>query len=206
MAKWTPAKADTLEALASEILHNYARGRVLVAVDGRDRAGTALFADDLAGAFHALGSRVVRASIDQFLRPVSERSAGSVDSTEDLYGDSFDYETFRRVLAHPFRSGELQERTRGAEQEQEQEREQEQEQEAEHSEPIPADAILLVDGLFLNRRELAGLWNYSIWLDSAPGLAAHELYEAEARPRAAAVAIIDNTDVEHPRRIFADAC
>jgi len=45
-----------------------------------------------------------------------------------------------------------------------------------------------------------------MWLDSAPGLAANGPYEAEARPRAAAVAIIDNTAPEHPRRVFADAC
>ena len=92
---------------------------------------------------------------------------------------------------------------------------------------VPEDAILLVDGVFLNRSELAGLWNYSIWLYSFPerpvagggpgegpdpvshataSLTAHALYEAEAHPRDAAVAIIDNSDVEHPRRVVADAC
>ncbi len=184
MAKWTPARADTLEALAREILHNYSRGRALVAVDGVDGEETARFANDLADACRALGSHVVRASIEEFLRPASERSARGSDSAEVLYRDSFDYDEFRRVLAHPFRSGET--------------REQEQ--------TVPADAILLVDGVFLNRPELAGLWSYSIWLDSAPGLAADKLYAAEAHPRAAAVAIIDNTDPEHPRRVFADAC
>ncbi len=184
MAKWTPARADTLEALAREILHNYSRGRALVAVDGIDGSGSATFADDLAGAFRALGSHVVRASMDEFLRPASERNAREGESARVVYRDWFDYETFRRELVNPFRSGELQA----------------------PEQPVPADAILLVDGVFLNRPELAGLWNYSIWLDSAPGLEANEAYEAEARPRVAAVAIIDNTDIEHPRRIFADAC
>ena len=184
MAKWSPARANTLEALAREILHNYPRGRALVAVDGIDGSGSARFADDLAGAFHALGSHVVRASMDDFLRPASERNAREGVSARLIYRDGFDYEAFRRELAHPFRSGEPQV----------------------PEQPVPVGAILLVDGVFLNRPELAGLWNYSIWLDSAPGLVANEAYEAEARPRAAAVAIIDNTDIEHPRRIFADAC
>ena len=186
MAKWTPAKADTLEALASEILHNYSRGRTLVAVDGTDTAATARFADDLAGAFGALGSHVIRATMTEFLRP--ERDARGSDSPHDLYRGTFDYETFRRVLAHPFRSGEPHAGV------------------PEQDQPVPADAILLVDGVFLNRPELAGLWNYSIWLESAAGGATNPLYESEAHPRAAAVAIIDNSDVEHPRRVFADAC
>ena len=184
MAKWIPARADTLEALAREILHNYSRGRALVAVDGIDGADTVRFANDLANALRALGSQVARASMDGFLRAGPDRSTRGGDSVEVHYRDSFDYDEFRRVLAHPFRSGEP----------------------SEQEQMVPADAILLVDGVFLNRPELAGLWNYSIWLDPAPGLAANGPYEAEAHPRAAAVAIIDNTDPEHPRRVFADAC
>ena len=187
MAKWTPAKADTLEALAREILHNYSRGRALVAVDGEGN-GPAQFADDLAAAFGALGNHAVRASMDDFLRPGLERSLGGDDSAASFYREAFDYAAFRRTVAHPFRSGESEGK--------------------EHA--VPADAILLVDGAFLNRPELAGLWNYSIWLDSIarPGHAdaADALYDAEAHPRSAAVAIIDNSDVEHPRRVFADAC
>lgn len=189
MANWTPARADTLEALASEILHNYARGRALVAVDGADRQGAARFADDLTGALRALGAHASRASMDGFLRPVSDRSmhGSDPDTAESRYRDSFDYERFRMALAHPFRSGEP--------------RLQHQPEQA-----VPADALLIVDGVFLNRPELAGLWNYSIWLDSAAGPATNPVYEAEAQPRRAAVAIIDNSDVEHPRRVFADAC
>ncbi|MET3769927.1 uridine kinase [Marisediminicola sp. UYEF4] len=186
MAKWTPARADTLEALATEILHNYSRGRVLVAVDGDDSAGTARFADDLAAAFRTIGSHVVRSSMDDFMRPEREARGSAPDG---LYRDAFDYQAFRRVLAHPFRSGEPE--ASSPEQE---------------PQPVPADAILLVDGVFLNRPELAGLWNYSVWLDSGAGRAANPLYESEAHPRAAAVAIIDNADAEHPRRVFADAC
>lgn len=210
MAKWTPARADTLEALVREILHNYPRGRVLVAVDGVDVAGTERFAEGLAGAFDAFGRHVARASMNEFLRPARARTAAGACSAEEYYREAFDYEAFRRTLAHPFRSGEpfgLTGVETGAE--------------ADERADAPADAIMLVDGVFLNRPELAGLWNYSIWLDSVPAgtapgtvapgvpahlLAARELYDAESQPRRAAAAIIDTTDVEHPRRVFADAC
>ena len=36
MTRWTPQKKDVLEALAADILHNYGRGRVIVAIDGVD--------------------------------------------------------------------------------------------------------------------------------------------------------------------------
>jgi uridine kinase len=65
--------------------------------------------------------------------------------------------------------------------------------------------------VFLNRQELAGLWNYSIFVEvpveeSTVEAQADALYIAEARPRSAAVAIIDNRDQDHPRRVFADSC
>ena len=84
---------------------------------------------------------------------------------------------------------------------------------------------LVVDGIFLNRPALRGLWNYSIWLEGEPAVIAarleerdgptalserysggQALYLKDADPRAAASAIIDNTDVDHPRRVFADSC
>ncbi|QEO10322.1 hypothetical protein FLP23_10065 [Protaetiibacter larvae] len=92
----------------------------------------------------------------------------------------------------------------------------------------PADLFLVVDGVFLNRPELRGVWNYTLWLDADPEVraermrvrdgsepspelaaryaGAQELYERDAHPRQAATAIIDNTDHAHPRRVFADSC
>jgi len=67
------------------------------------------------------------------------------------------------------------------------------------------DAILVVDGAFLNRPELRGLWNWSIWLEGV-GDASAPAYLAEAEPRTRASAIVDNSDPEHPRQVFADSC
>jgi uridine kinase len=94
----------------------------------------------------------------------------------------------------------------------------------------PPDAVLIVDGVFLQRPELSGIWNYSVWLDvpedvafarvaerdgSDPDPAAESnrrhvdgqrLYRSAVDPRTKASAIVANADLEHPRRVFADSC
>ncbi len=219
MAQWTPLKRDTLDSLADEFLHNYSKGRTLLAVDGIDGAGKRPFADALAERLGRGGHSVFRASIDRFHRPAAERYARGVDSAEGYYRDSFDYDLFRRVLVQPFKLGGS---TGFVTEAFDVERDQQIEMEWKSG---PQDATLVVDGAFLHRPELRGLWNWSIWLDADPVVAARRLFEldgaagqsprypdgqalyvAEVRPRTLASAIVDNTDPEHPRRVFADSC
>ena len=217
MTRWAPARSDTIAALADEILHNYAKGRVMVAIDGVDGAGKTVFANDLAAAIEATGHAVARATIDDFHAPSAVRYARGTDSPEGFYLDSFDYDSFRSALVVPFKSGgdfstgvfdHLADAAAPR-----------------HPQSAPADTIMIVDGIFLNRPELRGIWNYSVWLDVPTEIAeervrgravdnatgprytgGQELYIAEAGPRLRAVAIIDNTDYDHPRRVFADSC
>ena len=219
MTRWAPQKQDTLDALAAEILHNYGKGRVIVAIDGIDAAGKTMFADALAESLRRAGHAVVRASIDGFHKPRAQRYERGPKSPEGFYRDSYDYETFRRVLIDPFKDGGTGSFVLEA---------------FDHRRDAPVeqkwvtgkpDSILLLDGIFLHRPELRGLWNYSIWLDVDPAVAAQRclvrdgesgvgdryskgqaLYVKEAKPRTAATAIVDNNDFEHPRRVFADAC
>ncbi len=219
MARFTPLKRDVLDSIADEFLHNYNKGRTLLAVDGIDGAGKRPFADDLAERLGRGGHPVFRASIDRFHRPRAERYARGVDSADGYYRDSFDYELFRRVLIEPFKLGGSAGFVTAA-------------WDVERDVPIemawqtaPQDATLIVDGAFLNRPELRGLWNYSIWLDADDEAASarlfqldgaagqsprypggQKLYLAEANPRTRATAIVDNSDPEHPRRVFADSC
>lgn len=219
MAQWTPLKRDTLDSLADEFLHNYARGRTLLAVDGIDGAGKRPFADALAERLGRGGHAVFRASVDRFHKPRAERYVRGEDSAEGYYRDSFDYDLFRRVLIEPFKLGGSTGFVTAA-------------FDVERDRPIemdwktgPQDAALIVDGAFLNRPELRGLWNWSIWLEVSDEQAAARLFEldgaagqsprypggqklylAEANPRTRASAIVDNTDPEHPRRVFADSC
>ncbi|CAN7228002.1 uridine kinase [Microbacterium sp. LjRoot45] len=219
--------ASTLwRSLRDEVRRDYPRGRVMVAVDGEDGAGKTRFADNLATVFAEDGGAVFRASIDGFHRPRQERYARGRTSPEGFYADSYDYATFRRVLIDPFRSGAVADTgfqlaafdvTRD---------------EAVASEWVtaPRDAVLIVDGIFLHRPELRGIWHWSVWLDAPldvryermaardgcdPDPASErnrryrvgqELYLREANPRAAASAIVDNTDPAAPRRTFQDFC
>ena len=219
MARWQPEKKDTLDALAGEIVALYAGGRVVVAIDGIDGAGKTHFANDLAVVLTATGRSVFRASIDDFHRSQAERHARGADSPDGFYRDSFDYSTFRRVLLEPFRMGGSTAFVTAA---------------FDHARDLPVqskwrtgpkDAILVLDGIFLNRPELAGLWNYSVWLDVPRDIAeqrmldrdgptenteryrgGQDLYLSEVNPRATASSMIDNSDFDHPRRIFADSC
>jgi len=200
MARWAPAKRDVLDAVAQDILHNYGRGRVLVGVDGIAGAGQARFADELGDAVRATGHHVFRASLEGFHRPRAELARIEGDAAR-LYRDSYDYSVFRRILIDPFRLGVGAGFVTAA-------------WDAERDVAIeprwrtgPHDAVLIVDGAWLLRNELAGLWNYTLWLDT--GVEPDEastLYLADARPRAAATAIMDVSDPDVPRRVFADSC
>ena len=219
MPRWTPLKRDVLDSLADEFLHNYSHGRTLLAVDGLDGSGKTLFADALAERLGRGGHAVFRASIDSFHRPRAARYARGEDSPEGFYKDSYDYALFRRVLVEPFKMGGS---TGFVTDAFDYRRDTQVEMDWKTG---PQDATLVVDGIFLNRPELRGLWNWSIWLDVPAEVAAErmllrdgpteraaryqggqELYLAEADPSRRASAIVDNSDYDHPRRVFADSC
>lgn len=219
MARWTPQKRATLDALADEFLAHYGRGRTIIAVDGVDGVGKTTFADAFGERLGRSGHPVVRATIDDFMRPRAERYARGRDSAEGYYEDAFDYEALRRVLVDPFRLGGSAAFVTSA-----------YDWRADRPiEPVwrtaAADATLVIDGVFVARPSLRGLWNFTIWLEAAPDavrarLLARDgeasltprysggqaLYAAEANPRARASAIVDVTDPDEPRRVFADSC
>ncbi|MEO8263698.1 MAG: uridine kinase, partial [Pseudolysinimonas sp.] len=102
MTRWSPSRRAVLESLADELLHNYGRGRTIVAVDGPTASGKSTFADDLAEAIRKQGHDAFRASIDDFLKPRAARYAQGRDSAKGRYEDAYDYSVFRRVLIEPF--------------------------------------------------------------------------------------------------------
>ncbi|MFE1645500.1 uridine kinase [Microbacterium sp. P01] len=214
--------------LRDEVRQHYRGGRVIVAVDGVDGSGKTTFADGLAEAFAEADTAVFRASIDGFHRPRVERYARGRTSPDGFYRDSFDYSTFRRVLVDPFLDGAQTSAATGF---------QLSAFDVARDAPVeaqwvtaPRDAVLIVDGVFLLRPELRGLWHWSLWLEvpfrvayarmalrdgsdpdpDAPSNARYrqgqELYLREARPRYAASAIVENSDLAHPVRIFGDYC
>ena len=223
----TPA-TTLMRELRDEVRQHYRGGRVMIAVDGIDGAGKTAFADALAEVFAEDGSAVFRASIDDFHRPRAERYERGRRSPEGYYRDSYDYATFRRVLIDPFRDGAQTGGTTGFQLAAFDLRRDTSVEAAWTT--APRDALLIVDGIFLLRPELRGLWHWSVWLDvpvdvafqrmalrdgsdpspSAPSNARYrdgqELYLKEAQPRAEASAIVDNSDLAHPHRVFQDHC
>jgi uridine kinase len=209
--------------LRDEVRRRYAGGRVILAVDGLDGAGKTTFADGLANVFAETETAAFHASIDDFHRPRAERYMRGRNSPEGFYRDSYDYATFRRVLIDPFRDGAQTAGTTGFQLEA---------FDLARDAPAesqwvtaPRDAVLIVDGIFLHRRELRELWDWSVWLEvplatayarmalrdgsdpdpDAPANARYRqgqaLYTQEADPRAAAAAVVDNSDLAQPRRI-----
>ena len=198
-------------------------GRVILAVDGIDGAGKTVFADGLADAFAEEGVAVYRASIDDFHRPRAERYARGRRSPEGFYLDSYDYATFRRVLLDPFRDGAQTAGSTGFQLDAFDLRRDA--PVAAQWVTAPRDAVLIVDGIFLHRPELRDLWDWSVWLDVPPEVAyarmalrdgcdpdphaaanrryfeGQQLYLREARPREAASAIVDNSDLANPVRV-----
>jgi len=223
------ARRRTLDALADEFLMLTPRGRRMLAIDGADGAGKSHFARDLAAVLRERGVEVVEASHDDFARPRDERWARGRHSAWGCYHDTYDDGAFRRELVEPFRvratdaSPQPPFRTRVFD----------------LATDLPVDepartagpdAVLIVDGVFLHRPELRGLWHFSVWLEVDPaertrrlaerdGLStdpddphaaryagAQELYFDDAHPNTAATAIVDNTDPDAPLRRFADYC
>jgi hypothetical protein len=193
-------RVEYLRTLAAEILNLNGRGRVIVAVDGADHAARTAFADDLAAVLDEAEVPAYRASLRYFQRSREDVARFGADSPERHYRHGYDYSALRRVLLEPFRLGgstafvtQVFDPDRDA-----------------WIEPTwttaPADAMLVIDGEFINRSELRDAWNYRILLESEATSEVDYLYQKEERPRQVASAVIDLSERHLPQRVFSDSC
>lgn len=197
---------------------------VRVAVDGIDAAGKTTLANELMVWLQARGRPVIRASIDGFHRPRSERYRRGATSAEGYYLDSFDYPAVRAALLLPLGpagSGRYQravfdfrtDRPLAA-----------------PDEAALPNAVLVMDGVFLPRPELDACWDYRIWVEvpfavalgrarerdvalmgsdeevlaryQARYIPGQQLYLQTVHPRERADAIVHNEDPVRPRLKF----
>jgi uridine kinase len=191
-----------------------------VAVDGPDAAGKTTLADSVASSLRLRRRTVLRATVDDFQRPRAERYRRGRYSSEGYYRDSFDYAALKRLLLDPLGpDGDGTYRTaafdylRDAEQ-------------VGAVGAAPPDAILIVDGVFLLRPELAVEWDFSVFVSATSDetlrralirdtklsastdeverryrrryIPAQRLYNGEARPTEVASIIVENDDPAHP--------
>ena len=132
--------------------------RTLVGVDGRSGSGKSTFADELAARLTARGRAVVRSTTDSFHRPRKERLARGVTSGQGYYLDSHQLDVIVDELLLPFAHGAAEVRTAAVDEP----------SDASLDEvfSVPAAAVLIFDGLFLQRPELNGHWDVTIFLDA----------------------------------------
>lgn len=168
-----------------------------VGVDGVDGAGKTVFAAGLSTALRAAGREVVQVSLDDFHQVRAVRYRRGRTSPEGFWLDSFDNARFAAEVLVPLGPGGTgRYRPRG--------------HDLATDEVLdgpfltaPAGAVLVVDGLFLHRRELEGLWDFTVFLDVPFEVTAARMAERDGTP----------ADPEHPsmaryvqaqRRYFAE--
>jgi uridine kinase len=217
----TPERSRCLETLAGLVLRVDRPHPVRVAIDGPDAAGKTILADELAPLIERSGRTVIRASIDGFHRPRAQRIARGPESPEGYFRDSFDYPAFRAVLLDPLGPGGNREYRR---------RIFDFRTDMSVEAPLetgPANAVLVVDGVFLLRRELIDLWDFSVFVAvpfaetqrraagrdaaqfggeeatlrryAARYVPGQQIYFAEANPQDKANVVVDNEDPYRPR-------
>jgi uridine kinase len=211
-------RPQLIDYLASRVIRIQRPHPVRVAIDGPDAAGKSTLAQELAAPIQARGRSVILASIDGFHNPARIRYTRGDSSPEGYYYDSFNYTALLESLLAPlgpdgsrrYRSAVFDYRA---------------DSEASVSEGVAeADAILLFDGVFLLRPELAGYWDFSIFVEASfevilaraqkrdavilggieevrrryhqRYIPGQKLYFAESRPKERAKIVVDNNDPE----------
>jgi uridine kinase len=208
------ADATTGE-LAARLLAVAADHPLRVAIDGRSAAGKTTLANALGEAVRAASARtVIRVELDNFMKMVADRNAYPYDSPESYYLDAWDYPVIRAGLLIPLGPGGDRRYWTGP---------------LDRPRTAPDDAILLADGVFLQRPELDRFWDVRIYLDigleeslrrgvdrdrhwmggaaeaerryRTKYLPGEQRYLAEVRPLERAQIVVDTTDPTHPRII-----
>ncbi|MHB2266625.1 uridylate kinase [Aliihoeflea sp. PC F10.4] len=153
------AKRDSvIRGLAAGLARLSLEHPVRVAVDGRTASGKTTLADELAIRVKEEGRPVIRTSIDGFHHPKSERYRRGRYSAEGYYYDARDLSAIRTLLLNPLGPG-------GARLYRTLSFDLENDQPVEQTPLLAApDALLIVDGTFLQRPELHDGWDVVIFV------------------------------------------
>jgi uridine kinase len=213
-------RARVLDRLV-EMIDSLGPHRLRVAIDGFTAAGKTSLGHELARGLSRCGRPVFRASLDDFKRPWKERHLYDRLSGEGYYRNAFDRDAACRLLldpSDPTADGlvalcSIDPITQ-----------------IDHSaakSAMPANGVLVVDGVFAYRPEINAYWDLRVWVDIDAELsvsrgierdreleggadeaeALHRdrylvgelLYVDEVDPRSFVEVIVDNTDFDNPR-------
>jgi uridine kinase len=217
-------RSQLLELLTNYILEKSVNHPLRVAIDGMDNAGKSKLSKELVFPLRKNKRQIINVSIDGFHHPKEYRYRRGEFSPEGYYYDSFDLEAvISNVLAPLSPEGDLRFRR----------------QIFDYTvdqivecpwETAENDAILLFDGLFLQRQELDPFWDIKFFLDIDQEISldraikrdlsyyhsidliqqkyqrryfpAHQIYHDRHHPKQRADVIINNNDWQNPGITF----
>jgi len=218
-ASQSSARAKLVGRIADHLIAHRPGHPLRVAVDGITAAGKTTLANEIAAALRDRRP-VLRLSMDGYHHPRAHRYLQGRDSAVGYYEDAYDLTRFAELVLEPLGpNGDHRyvpavldlatDRVLDL-----------------NPMPVPPDAVLVVDGSFLQRPELAGLWDDVVFVNTAPNQArargvrrdisllggaataqraytsryhaACKLYFDDVDPAARAGIVIDNDILEHP--------
>jgi len=220
-----PPRHECIERLATVICNLQFDHPTRVAIDGTTASGKSTLAGELTDAVSAQGRRAIHLSMDGYHHPREHRRQKGTLSAEGYYEDAYDFPAFVNHVLKPLGpTGDRRYQARIIDLVTDQA----------INEPLtlaPVDAVLIVDGSFLQRAELVDYWDFRIFVNTsfdislARGLArdaaalggdeaartaygsryhaAARLYIADRHPAESASVIVDNDDLNAPGLRFA---
>lgn len=187
-------------------------GRRIIAIDGVDGAGKTVFAGRLSAMLVDAGHSVIQASVDGFHNSRVLRYRRGKSDPQGFFEDSYNYPMFRETLIDPFRAGASSVSTARFDHVRD--------AEITRTAKVETASLLVIDGIFLHRDELAGIWDFSIFLSvpfavsyarmakrngSNPDPLATEnrryyegqqIYIRTCQPEKRATVVLDNSDID----------
>lgn len=145
----------------------------LIAVDGVDGSGKTTFASQLAAQYAQHGRTAHVVHMDDYLNPRAVRYRLGRDSPEGFFRDTYDLATFTANVLEPLsHSGERSIVFRAFDHRADR---------PTHEDPIPipAEAVVVVEGMFLHRDELRDAWDISVFLDVPFAVSVRRLAERD---------------------------
>lgn len=217
----TDAQQKVYEAISDTVLNTTINRPLLVAISGKDASGKTMMADILAKYLESRTVRtIVRISIDDFMNKRSVRYTPSESAARSCYEYTFNFDALIQYVLVPLRHAEpwtYKDKI------------------FDHATDIVMispdktadhETIVIVDGVFLYKRDLVNYWDIKILLDTNDEvvikrgaerdkarigsyeeakqkytdryIASQTIYYNEEKPDNAADIIVDNNDIDSP--------